>query len=75
MATERGDWKGAIPLFTRALELDPKLLLALRNRAVAYENTGEREKAIADYERYLAAAPEDPTAPQLRQEIARLKGN
>ena len=75
VATERGDWKGAIPLFTRALELDPKLLLALRNRAVAYENTGEREKAIADYERYLAAAPEDPTAPQLRQEIARLKGN
>ena len=75
VATERGDWTGAIPLFTRALELDPKLLLALRNRAVSYENTGDREKAIADYERYLAAAPEDPTAPQLRQEVSRLKGN
>ena len=48
--------KAAIPEYTKAIRLlkDPTLLF---NRAECYRRTGEAQKAIADYRKFLVAAP------------------
>jgi tetratricopeptide (TPR) repeat protein len=67
LADFKDDRKRAIADYTRALELKPKkkgdsiALLALWARAVAYEKTGQRDFAVADYTETLAAI--DPAGP------------
>jgi tetratricopeptide (TPR) repeat protein len=48
----------AIRDLSRALELDPGRTDALYYRALAYQSRGDFDQAIADYERFLVAAPE-----------------
>ncbi len=43
--------------FTRSIELDPKLLGAYNNRAMAYIRIGDAEAALADFDRGLALEP------------------
>ncbi|MEX0591508.1 MAG: tetratricopeptide repeat protein [Xanthobacteraceae bacterium] len=50
------DYNRAIADFDKAVALDPKLGLALQNRATAYHNKGDYERAIADYDRALPLA-------------------
>lgn len=50
----------AIRDMSRVLELDPDYHEALFNRALAYQQRGDFDEAIADMERFLAADPESP---------------
>ena len=47
----RGDAKAALPLFDRAIELDPTLVEARFNRAVAMMKTGQYAAASAELEK------------------------
>ena len=47
----------AIPLFERALARDPQLHAARLNLGIAYQETGQRDKAAAAYRDLLAKAP------------------
>jgi tetratricopeptide (TPR) repeat protein len=47
----RGDARGAIAVFDRALTLDPTLVEARFNRAVALMKTGDFTRASADFEK------------------------
>ncbi len=49
---------------------DPNVQLEL---AQAAQQSGDVEKAIAAYERFLVLAPDDPTAPIVKQQIEQLK--
>jgi tetratricopeptide (TPR) repeat protein len=49
---------------------DPNVQLEL---AQAAQQSGDIPKAIAAYERFLQLAPDDPTAPIVKQQIAQLK--
>lgn len=44
-----GDYKGAIQIFTRSIAENPEDSLSYRLRGNAYQNIGEREKAIEDW--------------------------
>jgi tetratricopeptide (TPR) repeat protein len=48
--------------YTKALALDPNLLLALKGRANAYFNLKQFKRAIADYDRVLSVDVEDATS-------------
>ncbi len=50
-----GDNKQAIADLTKAIELNPKFVLALYQRGQLYNRTGDEEKAAADFDRYNAA--------------------
>ena len=41
-------WDEAIAKYTKTIELDPKLAVPYGNRAYAYYNKGDYDKAIAD---------------------------
>lgn len=56
------DYQGAIELFTKALEANPKDAEAYYNRGVAYAQLKQYEKAIADYSKVLELNPEDVEA-------------
>jgi tetratricopeptide (TPR) repeat protein len=49
---------------------DPNVQLEL---AQAAQQSGDTTKAIAAYQRFIELAPDDPTAPIVRQQIAQLK--
>ena len=49
---------------------DPNVQLEL---AQAAQQSGDIPKAIAAYEKFLKLAPDDPTAPIVKQQIAQLK--
>jgi Flp pilus assembly protein TadD len=53
-ALDRGDYQQALRLLSTAIEVDPRDVWAYLKRATAYEQTGDREKAIADYRSVLA---------------------
>lgn len=48
-----GDYERAIGYLTRAIETDPTCIAAFVNRGLAYEQTGNRTAARADYEEAL----------------------
>lgn len=50
----------AIEKFTQVLQAEPDNVVALRGRADALLTTGRQAEALADYERLLKLAPEDP---------------
>ena len=49
---------------------DPNVQLEL---AQAAQQSGNTPKAIAAYQRFLTLAPDDPSAPIVKQQIAQLK--
>jgi len=54
--------------YTKVIELNAKDAAAYRYRGVAHEMTGQREKAIEDYRKSLALAPESKfTQAQLKR--------
>lgn len=52
------DWKTAVDRLTEAINLDPQGADLLTYRASAYENLGQKDKAIADYKAALAFIPD-----------------
>ena len=57
---QMGEYDRAIRNFDRALSLQPGLVVAWRNRALAHREKGDYERAIADYEQASVLAPSDP---------------
>ena len=53
------DFEEAIRCFSESLILDKNFTLALYARGSMYQKTGEHEKAIIDYQRYLQIKSED----------------
>ena len=56
---QMGQFDRAIRNFDRALSLQPGLVVAWRNRALAHREKGDYERAIADYEQASVLAPSD----------------
>jgi tetratricopeptide (TPR) repeat protein len=56
---QRGDNKGAILEFDRAIKIDPKYAQAYANRGIAKLGLGDKQGAIADYSRAIALDPQD----------------
>lgn len=56
---QRGLWREAIFRWERAIEIDPTYASAYNNLGIAYENTGELDKAREAYERALELEPEN----------------
>lgn len=57
---DRGDVRGALAWYRRALEADPGYVKAWFNAAEAMQRLGDCPEAIPLYERFLAVAPEYP---------------
>ena len=57
---QAGDLEGAVERFERAVEMDPELAPAYSVLASIYLNLGQYEKSIANAERHLELAPNDP---------------
>jgi tetratricopeptide (TPR) repeat protein len=55
----KADIRLAIKDFNKALELEPYLDVALKNRANAYRLLGEKDSSLADYERYIQNNPKN----------------
>ena len=53
-----GDHDGAIADYSRAIELDPDLVLAYRARGWVYLLIGDLDQAIADYDRAVELDPD-----------------
>ncbi|HVK05459.1 MAG TPA: tetratricopeptide repeat protein, partial [Armatimonadaceae bacterium] len=65
VAMQKQDWNGAVTDYTAYLAKNPTGqagIDAYYNRAVAYTNLKNYESAAADFDRVIAAAPEDVTA-------------
>src|SRR5918993_1628320 len=56
---QRGLWREAIYRWERATQLDPTYAAAFNNLAVAYEQSGQLDKARAAYDKALALDPEN----------------
>jgi len=57
-----GDVPKALELLNRALDINPNLERAVTFRGVAYELMGEKDKAIAEWQRALALNPKSQLA-------------
>ncbi len=55
--SDNGDLDRAIADYTKAIELDPKLLSAYINRGLAYDGKGNFDQAIADYTKAIELDP------------------
>jgi len=56
---QRGLWREAIFQWERAVKVDPSYASAYNNLGIAYENTGDLEKARVAYERALELEPDN----------------
>jgi tetratricopeptide (TPR) repeat protein len=67
------DLDRAIVNLKQALELDPTLLTARGNLAVAYERDGQPRKAIREYQEYIEIAPPGALRERAREAIEHLR--
>jgi tetratricopeptide (TPR) repeat protein len=64
----------AVKEYRRALEMNPQHLHALKNLGIVYAyDLHDNKEAVKAFEKALAAAPNDPDAERLKQEIQKLK--
>lgn len=56
---ERREYAASIADSNRALELDPRMVDALRNLGKAHSDSGDHANALKDYQRGVALAPDD----------------
>lgn len=55
--TKKGDFKGAIAKYEKALKIDPKFVFALDNIGICYRRLEQYDKAIEYYEKSLQINP------------------
>jgi tetratricopeptide (TPR) repeat protein len=70
---QRGDLAAADADYTLAIERDPTYVEPLWHRGEVRARLGRRDEAIADLEKFLALAPQDPNAATVRAELAQLR--
>lgn len=74
VSKDLGDYEAAREAFERALELDPSFAPAYFTLGYLYNAAfGDREKAVACWEKYLELSPDDPQAPRLRDWIEQVR--
>jgi Flp pilus assembly protein TadD len=56
---QKGLWKEALYRWLRAVEIDPTYAAAFNNLAIAYEQSGQFEKAREAYEKAVSLEPEN----------------
>jgi regulator of sirC expression with transglutaminase-like and TPR domain len=66
------DWSRALACVERILVLVPDAPLELRDRGLLYARLECFAAAAADLQQFLALAPDDPTAPGVRQQLVEL---
>jgi Flp pilus assembly protein TadD len=49
----KGDYNGALAVFSRIISLDPQAIEAYYNRGIAYERIGRNRNAIADFNKVI----------------------
>ena len=59
---KRGDVKGAIADYTKAIEINPQYALAYYNRGITKDDLGNYQGAISDYSKAIAINPQDADA-------------
>jgi tetratricopeptide (TPR) repeat protein len=71
----KGDYKPALGWFQKAIDLNPKSDTSYYNRALAYEAIDKPDKALADYEQYIALAKNktDYYAKRAAEKVAELR--
>lgn len=66
------DWSHALACVERILVLEPDAPLELRDRGLLYARLECFAAATSDLQRFLALAPQDPTAAGVRQQLVEL---
>ena len=59
LASDQRDYDRAIELYTKYIEHHPKSSGAYNNRAIAYNNLGKQQEALADYKKAIELDPND----------------
>jgi tetratricopeptide (TPR) repeat protein/serine/threonine protein kinase len=57
-----GQDKEALPIYSRAIDLDPTHVFAWNNGGALYRDMGQRDKAVADYSKAIDLDPKHVTA-------------
>lgn len=70
---EIGNYYRAVQDLTRVLELTPDWAEAYFNRGLAHKLRNEREKAIADFERYLLEGKDEYWLDSARRQLAEIR--
>jgi tetratricopeptide (TPR) repeat protein len=70
----KGNVRGAIDEFTRAIEIDPRFDRAYTNRGIMWMETGDYDKAITDINRAIEINPQQFAAFNSRGNALRFKG-
>jgi len=69
---QRKDFVRSLAVVDRLVHLDPRNPLWLRDRGALYQRLDCARAAIADLERYLESAPDDPEGDVIRETIVKL---
>ena len=72
---KRGDFKGAIADFTRAIDIDPQYAYAYFNRGTAKRKSGDSQGAIADFNKAIEINPQHALAFANRGDSKKRLGN
>lgn len=72
---QRKDFVRSLAVVDRLVQLEPRNPLWLRDRGALYQRLECARAAIADLERYLELAPEDPERDVIRETIIKLSRN
>jgi tetratricopeptide (TPR) repeat protein len=75
LSTERGRYDDAISYFSKAIEIDPRLVEAYKNRGNIYSRMGKYDQAILDYNKALEIDPADAWVYHYRGNAYHKKGN
>jgi tetratricopeptide (TPR) repeat protein len=70
----KGDLSGAIGRFERAIKLNPELMEAYLNLGMLYKRKGDLAQARANFEAFLARAPERKYRDSIQRVQQELKG-
>jgi tetratricopeptide (TPR) repeat protein len=71
---KRGNYDAAIERFEDATHFQPKLARSYALLGEAYEKTGDRDKALANYRKYLDVYRQAPDREKILKKITKLEG-